>query len=256
MVENTEISDKIKFLALNEIRQVSYNKFKEFVERHLSTLPDDISAWGPRFSIFALDLKPELITTFVLQLGTNPSWGKEWLEDVVQVNRHEYPLLVVFSKASLETLTELYIWLHTNYTAEKEPIHEGAFIPNTDDMIYEFIGGIFSLITDYKSNNVESALVTINQAFPEEKWLNDHILRARRKDLFLSANFYSSEQIRKLYSDERSIVINSAQDLLAIVWKALCAYQDFLTGARHQRVEDLWNNLGGHQINLNMKKIF
>ncbi len=248
LIENAKISDKLVFLALNEIRKVSYADFKALVERRLSSSLDDISKLGHRFSIFALDLKPELITNFVLQFEINPSWGKEWLENVVSVNKYEYPLLSVFSKASLETLTQLYIWLHSNFPSEKEPRHEGAYTPNTDDMIYEFIRGVFSLITDYESENVESALAKLYQTFPGDKWLNDCILRARRKDLFHIAPFFSFEQILKLISDRKSRVINSAHDLLAIVCEALKAYQIFLTGTKTPRVEDLWNNFKDTQI--------
>ena len=39
-------------------------------------------------------------------------------------------------------------------------------------------------------------------------------------------------------------LINSAQDLLHLVYRTLLDYQDFINGKNTPRIEDLWNNLG------------
>ena len=247
-IEHMKISDKMEFLVLNEIKKHSMDLVKEYASRKFSSLPNDISCMGHRFSIFVLDYMPEMIVDLVQKLKEKPAWGKEWLEDVIHVHVYQYPLLPVFSKTQIETLTDFYIWLHHNYPAENDPKHVVAFTPNTYDMIYRFILDIFNSIVNYPSNNTEHAIQRISDTFPNDLWLHDWIKRAKYKDLSKNAVFYSEDAIYQLITNKNSIIINSPDDILAVVVEAINAYQLYLTGTQSPRVEDLWNNINNVDI--------
>lgn len=246
-ISHMRLSDKMEFLVLNEIKNHSLEVVRKYVEQRLSNYTNDISCFGHRFSVFVLDYCPEKIVDFVQKLQDNPSWGKEWFEDVIHINVCQYPLIPVFSRASIDALADLYIWLHHNYPVENEPKHVGAFTPDTYDMIYRFILEVFNSIVSYPSNT-ELTIQRIAYNFPDDLWLHDWIKRAKRKDLYRNAALYSEEEVLQLLTNTKSLVINSAQDLLSIVIGALHSYQTYLTGTITPRVEDLWNCISDTQF--------
>lgn len=146
ITECDKCSDALMFLVLNELRKFAPKQIQDYILKTYATLSDDIKTWGHRLTIFVLEYMPDKISILVHTMRENPTWGKEWLEDVIHVNCSQYKLVSLFSHASAQTLSDFYIWLNQNYPAVNKPQHDCAYTPKTDELIYSFIMEVFNSI--------------------------------------------------------------------------------------------------------------
>lgn len=84
----------------------------------------------------------------------------------------------------------------------------------------------------------------LKNQFPEDTWLNNCIIEAQTAEQAKNITILSIEDIKKLYDNKRAScrLINSAQDLHALVFEKLDDYQVFLQGDI-PAIGDLWNSI-------------
>jgi hypothetical protein len=129
------------------------------------------------------------------------------------------------------------------YPANTCPEHEGAYNPEPLDKIHELKSYIINHLTKSGINGSTVALKIILQQFPENSWLNNCIIEAQTAEQAKNITIISIEDIKNLY-DKKSAscrLINSAQDLHALVLEKLDEYQAYLQGDS-PAIGDLWNS--------------
>lgn len=236
------LDDHAKYSLLEQINKFSPQTVKNYIVTEVLPLGQDITIWGNRISVLVFAFFPEKLDMFIEHIQQNPSWGKEWICDIVPINRYSEYVSMIFGNATLSQLTSLYIWLHSNYPYAEMPHHEGCYSPTRLDDIYEFIGEILNIIVDYPGIGSVAALQNISRHFPEEQWIDDVIKRTRKKELKILNPQYTVKEIKKIIDrSKQGVIVNTPTDLMTTVLDVLGDYQIYLTGKETPRVEDLWN---------------
>ena len=236
------LNDHAKYSLLEQINKFSPRTVKNYIVTEVLPLGQDITIWGNRISVLVFAFFPEMLDMFIEHIQQNPSWGKEWLCDIIPINRYSKYVSKVFRNTKLGQLTSFYIWLHSNYPYAEKPHHAGCYSPTRLDDIYDFIGEILNIIVDWPNIGAVSALRNIASHFPESKEFDDVIKRTRKKELKMLNPQYEVEEIKKIIdSSKQGVIINTPTDLMTTVLDVLDAYQIYLTGKETPRVEDLWN---------------
>lgn len=242
LCKSSIISNEKKFKILNEIKKSFPNLIQDFLRKSVLSVNEWLEHCYPCISILVFDFYPDRIKELIIYIEQNPLWGKAWLENIIEIDHYEHHLLSTFSAASPEVLGRLYIWLHKNYPSKDQPQHKSVYIPTNLDNIYNFITQILNAILEHQTVGVVIVLQQIYQQFPQDSWMKEYIIRAKKAELKILNPIYSVDEIKKIMGkDSRGVLINSPEDLLNLVLECLREYQTYLTGKENPRVEDLWN---------------
>ncbi len=189
----------------------------------------------------AFELAPDAYIDQLLRaISSNPAWGQEWFEKVMR--RENVELIKAFRRCPLESVAELYIWLHKTYPTTKCPDHIGCYSPSSIDNIYELKNYLTAFLKEGGKEGSEKAWEKISQEFPDQHWIKDCIYEARKAECGARLPVLSISELKTIVEDkncERRLIF-SAQDLLELVMEKLQDYEDFLQGDT-PRIGDLWN---------------
>jgi hypothetical protein len=173
-------------------------------------------------------------------IQANREWGRQWMETVVMDWENGFTKGLFTCAPGI--IADTYIWLHTEYPANTCPEHEGAHSSGPLDKIHELKSYIINHLTKGDINGSTVAFKKILRQFPEDTWLNNCIIEAQTAEQAKNITILSIEDIKKLYDKKRAScrLINSAQDLHALVLEKLDEYQVDLQGD-NPAIGDLWN---------------
>ncbi len=167
--------------------------------------------------------------------------GKTW---VLKVLGNDWSERGVFSQIIAQqptmALANFYIWLRTQFPPEKEPKHIGCYSPTQLDYVYSFTSRIINILIASNEDDLPNALECILDNFPSLIRLRDLKLQAERRLLEKGCPHHSIDVIKALM-EKKTGLVNSAQDLLDIVYERLDNFQEVLTGADTPLVGLLWN---------------
>lgn len=222
----------------------------QIVQGHLDRLFND--GWrsqdGPAFHelrLLALILNtPRYLGQLLDTISDDPIWGKEWFEAVMLRYRSEFNR--TFPVSAAFDIARLYIWLHEQYPADTEPDRDGAYTPTALDELH----GLKSYILDYLSKSgapgSSEALQKVLTQFPEDFWLKDCIIEARRAEQ-ADAPPLDIAALRVLSKGGDGLnLVNSGQDLLELVMAKLQEYQQELRGGGDVRY--LWEGTSKRRL--------
>ncbi len=229
-------------LILDSIYKLNPEAIREYLYDKYISKRYPIRKYNSRILLLIADQYPQMVDNIVRTAIVDVSWGRNWLESIINLDHYEHPLCPIFERSSLQTLANFYIWLNKNYPASNEPTHEGAYSPSKIDNIYDFKRKLFNTIADCKEIGVVSSLQEIYRHFPEDCWLLECIIKAKREELKLINPQFDMETIKILLTQKTNrILITSPQGLLETINNCLMDYQTYLTGKRSPMVEALWN---------------
>lgn len=189
----------------------------------------------------AFELAPDAYIDQLLRaISNNPTWGQEWFEKVMR--RENIELIKAFRKCPLESVAELYIWLHKTYPTAKCPDHIGCYSRSSIDNIYELKNYLTAFLKDGGEEGSERAWKKIAQEFPDQHWIKDCIYEARKAECGARLPILSISVLKTIVEDKncKRRLIFSAQDLLELVMEKLQDYECFLQGDI-PRIGDLWD---------------
>ena len=228
-----------RFKLFHSIYEIDSSNLAELFS-NISNLSKCIEKFGTYSCLFYLEFHQESIKEFIATIKSKRKYGKKVFEDLMTIELRYNLVSSLFQRFEIDDLTDLYIWLHSNYPASEQPEHIGGYSPNAIDELYLFISKVFSYI--YKSEKALHSLLQIQEHFPNDFYLNDLIKVAKYSELSQSSPVYKVDQIKQIVDikNERRIVHN-IKDLFDLTLHYLFKYQSFLNGTDSPRVEDLWN---------------
>ncbi len=182
---------------------------------------------------------PELLR----HLRDNPQWGRDWVLTVIgQDDYRACSISGILKLLSVFELRDLYGWLVDNFPPEKEPHHVGCYSPGPMDMVYHFISRVFSELTSRVDNNLPEVLEDLMKQFPNMSYIKDCILQARRRLVEYECFPHDVETIKQLLAKKKDgVLVNTPDDLLAVVCATLEKYQIYLRGKNNPQIRALWN---------------
>ena len=174
-------------------------------------------------------------------LTSDSEWGRRWLETSVGGYDDDF-LKAILSCESCD-LGKMYIWLHEQYPQETRPEHEDVYTPTALDEIHMLKNHIINHLAQSGIAGASSVLDSILQRFPEDTWLTNCILDARRAEQAATLPILSVENIKGLSKQDTDsrCLLNSVQDLLDLVMNELESYRTYLQGDTPP-VRYLWNS--------------
>ena len=184
---------------------------------------------------------PELLAL----LKKNVQWGHDWCLQTLGLSGFQYsPFPKMFNRLSVKELKEFYAWLLTAFPMEEKPDHVGCYSPDAVDNVYEAMSAVFGELVARVDKDVPTALEELATQFPQLTFLKHWVQQSKRMLLEKECPTYDIPSIIKLLdSQEKGSVVNTATDLLEVVFDMLKEkYQIFLTGKETPRVRDLWND--------------
>lgn len=231
--------DYFRFQLFKSVYDVNASLLEE-VFKKTSSLSDCIDKYGAYSSIFYFAFCSHGIRELLKVLQTDLTFGKQLFEKLMIIELRYNLVFSVFGEFKVEYLTNLYIWLHSNYPASEQPVHIGGYSPDAIDELYLFASKIFSCI--YKSKDSLRSLRQIRERFPNDFYFDDLIKAAKYSELSQISPPYSLDQIKQIVDIKNNRrLVNSIKDLFDLTLDYLSKYQSFLTGVDTPRVEDLWN---------------
>ena len=89
----------------------------------------------------------------------------------------------MLKKLHSEDLAKFYLEMRKIFPLKGEPFHSGGYRPDALDNIYTFASQLISLICERKGSELVSLLEMLVRELPEERYLHDHLIRARKDAL-------------------------------------------------------------------------
>ena len=230
------------FIIVNSLARRGKEKL---VREYLDALFD--KGWGvpsdPKFHKLrklAFVLSPASYKQQLLDALTSDSeWGRKWIE--ASVDGYDDDLLKAFLSCESCDLGKMYIWLHEQYPKETRPEHEDVYTPAAIDKIHRLKNEIINHLSQSGIAGSSIVLDSILQRFPEDTWLTNCILDAKRAEQANTLPILSVENIKELSNQKTdSRCFNSVQDLLDLVMTELERYCTDLQGDP-LTVRYLWN---------------
>ena len=233
------------FIIVNSLAQQGK---EELVREYLDAIFD--KGWGvpsdPKFHKLrklAFVLSPASYKQQLLDALTSDSeWGRRWIETSVDGYDDDFGEAILSCESC--DLGKMYIWLHEQYSKETRPEHEGVYTPTALDKIHRLKNHIINHLSQSGIAGASIVLDSILQRFPEDTWLTNCILDARRAEQATTLPILSVENIKELSKQKMDsrCLLNSVQDLLDLVMNELESYRTYLQGD-NPAVGDLWNSL-------------
>lgn len=193
---------------------------------------------------------PELLRL----LSKKPRWGRGWVERILgEDGYHHRPFSGILCHLPISDLKKFYAWLLVHFPPENDLRFKRVEIcaPTDDeddaisrqmDNVYDSISDVYNEMTSRVDPELPQALEDLSKKFPRLNYFHDAILQARRNLLEQGCPTYDLDAIKRLLDmNNQAIIVNSPDDLLAIVCETLAKYQIYLTGKDTPQVGLLWN---------------
>lgn len=238
-----KLNNKQRSTILFSVYKVNENIIREHIAEKYLAKGWSLGRYDYRISLLIVACFPQYLERFVQKAIEERRWGKKWLENIVGLEPYDFHLISLFGKLSLSMCVKLYIWIHRIYPMTNMPERIGAYHSNITDKMKRFKGELFRLIIEADEIGVVAALEKIYKCFPEDDWLQDYILKARKRELKLKHMPLDTVEIKSILErlHPRQRVVTSPQALLELICELLFDYQEYLTGKRYPMVESLWN---------------
>lgn len=141
-----------------------------------------------------------------------------------------------------EELAQFYLAIRRYFPLKDAPVHSGAYSPDAIGNIYDFNSQLISRIYERKGPELVPVLEDLVRALPEERFLKDHLIRARKDALALRCPTYDVRGIHLLLDDgSRAFLVNTPDALCRVVLASLAKYKLLLSGKKSHRAKLLWN---------------
>lgn len=197
----------------------------------------------PATAIFALYACPDRFKKLLGLLEKRGRAAKNWIIKVV--GRESYwnsSLGYLLRMLSTEDLARFYLVIRKHFPLKDAPDHPGCFTPDAIDSIYTFDSQLISRIYERKGQELVPVLEKLVRTLPEEQFLRDHLIRARKEVLAEQCPTYDVRNIRLMLDEKnQAFLVNTPEALCNVVIAALGQYQMRLTGKRTPRAKLLWN---------------
>ncbi len=218
----------------------------EAVKKHLNILFNEIEdipkAENSEHFAWVFFLMPNIYIDLLIKfIYINRKWGREWFEKILC--RHEDDFANGVFQCSPDKISQIYIWLHSEYPSE----HEGGYSPCALDEIHDLKRNIINFLTDNGEKGSANALQSIYKKFPDDIWLKSCILDAKSNELSRHSSKISIVDLKELLNNKnmKSSLINSIDDLHSLVMSSLDDYQVYLQGDI-PTIGNLWNTAKGY----------
>ena len=233
-------------IAEELIRRGKGNVVSSYLNAVFSTswgLPPDQGYHSLRRMAFMLSPN-KYIGQIIELLFRDPTWGKQWLESVI--GDYDRDMHTAVLQGGPQEIAKIYEWLYVQYPDSTKPQHDGGYTPGPLDEIHDLKGHLITYLAQSGAVGTADGLQALADKHPEDHWLHDCHLRAKKAELASGVPMLSIEQISDLRNEQSATrcLVNSIDDLLGLVCRFLGDYQVYLQGDT-PAVVDLWNNSAG-----------
>ena len=198
---------------------------------------------NPLLSVFSLYASPDRFSGFLKQLLDGGTAAKEWIMSVVGKESYwNSSLNYLLERLPTEELAQFYLVIRRYFPLKDAPVHARSYSPDAIDNIYDFNLQLISRIYERKVTELVPVLEDLVRALPEERFLKDHLIRARKDALALRCPTYEVKDIRAMLDEKnRAFLVNTPEALLRVVLSALEKYNLLLSGKTTHHAKLLWN---------------
>ena len=237
-----DLSDSQRFELLDEFWETDGSVTLEYLRKQELYRRIDLVK-RPLLSVFALYAFPERFSELLTKLHECAIWAREWI--IAVVGKEPYwnsSLGYLLKKLHPEDLAKFYLVMRKIFPLKDAPCHSGVYTPDALDHIYTFASQLISLINERKGSELVSLLEMLVRELPEERYLRDHLIRARKDALSDRCPTYEVKDIRAMLDENRqAFLVNTPEALLRVVLSALEKYNLLLSGKKSHRAKLLWN---------------
>ena len=237
-----DLSDSQRFELLDEFWETDGSVTLEYLRKQELYRRIDLVK-RPLLSVFALYAFPERFSELLTKLHECAIWAREWI--IAVVGKEPYwnsSLGCLLKKLHSEDLAKFYLVMRKIFPLKDAPCHSGVYTPNALDHIYTFASQLISLIYERKSSELVPVLEMLVRELPEERYLRDHLIRARKDALSDRCPIYEAKDIRAMLDEKsQALLVNTPEALLHVVLSALEKYNLLLAGKTSHRARLLWN---------------
>ena len=241
-LDSTELNDAQRYELLDEFWNMSESVTLEYLRKHELYRRLDLVG-RPLLSVFSLYAYPERFAELLMKLDGSSASAREWI--VLVVGKESYwhsSVGWLLKMLHTEDLARFYIMIRKYFPLREEPIHTGGFTPDAVDGIYTFTSQLISRIYGRKEPELVQILELLIRELPDEQFLRDHLIRARKDALAWQCPTYDAKSIHLLLDGNDSVLlVNTPETLLCIVVSALEKYNLLLSGKKSHRAKLLWN---------------
>lgn len=197
----------------------------------------------PALSVFSLYAHPELFDELMEQLEERSAIAREWVVSVVgQESCWHSSLSYLVRMLQTKDVARFYLAIRKHFPIKDAPVHLGAYSPTAIDEIYTFSSYLITVICERKDIELVSTLEMLVRELPDERYLRDHLIRARKDVLALSCPVYKVSTIKELLDEQnKAYLVNTPASLCHIVLESLGRYRELLSGKKSYRARLLWN---------------
>ncbi|MBC1802177.1 NACHT domain-containing protein [Listeria booriae] len=180
-------------------------------------------------------------------MNVDHDFGKEIIKELASCRRQEWISLTD------EDVAELYKYTLVEYPEEDDPKHSGgvAHFVSPRDEIGEFRNGLITILREKGTKLSYQMLLEISQANPEKVWLKYSLNIARDNARRKIWQPVSTNELLQLVHSNKSTLINSEEELMALIKRLLDDLQ-FKLQCENPQVQFLWNE----QKNENGSKVY
>ena len=237
-----DLSDSQRFELLDEFWGVDGSVTLDYLRKQELYRRIDLVK-RPLLSVFALYAFPERFSELLTKLHECAILAREWI--ITVVGKEPYwnsSLRSLLEKLYSEDLAKFYLEMRKMFPLKGEPFHSGGYRPDALDNIYTFASQLISLICERKGSELVSLLEMLVRELPEERYLHDHLIRARKDALSDRCPTYETTDIRAMLDEKsQALLVNTPEALLRVVLSALEKYNLLLLGKTSHRARLLWN---------------
>ena len=241
-LDSEEVNDTQRFELLDEFWNLSESVTLEHLQKQDLYRRLDLVR-RPLLSVFSLYTYPERFAELLTKLDECDAFAREWI--VLVVGKESYwhsSLGRLLKMLPTEDLAKFYIMIRKHFPLREEPVHTGIFSPDVIDCIYTFASQLISRIYERKEPELVPILEMMVRALPDEKFLRDHLIRARKDMLAWRCPTYDVKNIHQLLDEKKSaLLVHTPEALCCIVVSALEKYNLILSGKKSHRAKLLWN---------------
>lgn len=237
-----DLSDSQRFELLDEFWETDRSVTLEYLRKQELYRRIDLVK-HPLLSVFALYAFPERFSELLTKLDECAILAREWI--IAVVGKEPFwnsSLGYLLKKVHSKELAKFYLVMRKIFPLKDAPSHSGAYAPDALDNVYTFASQLISLIYERKSPELVSVFEMLVRELPEERWLRDHLFRARKDALSDRCPIYEAKDIRAMLDEKsQAFLVNTPEALLRVVLSALEKYNLLLSGKTSHRARLLWN---------------
>ena len=241
-LDSGDLTDSGRFELLDAFWEVSQSVVLDYLKKGDVYSRIDLME-HPLLSVFSLYAHPERFPELLKQLMNGGTAAKEWI--IAVVGKEAYwssSLGWLLKMLPTEELAQFYLAIRRYFPLKDAPVHSGAYSPDAIDNIYDFNSQLISRIYERKGPELVPVLEDLVRALPEERFLKDHLIRARKDALALRCPTYDVRGIHLLLDDgSRAFLVNTPDALCRVVLASLAKYKLLLSGKKSHRAKLLWN---------------